>query len=122
MWKRLSQSLPLIALCAVLLAPYYWWKIDLTLNPVNHETLKKSDITLYATSWCPYCYQTRRFLQHANIPFTEWDIEKSPRAYQQYQQISGHGVPVIQIGPNIIHGYDQSAIRNAIDNLIEARQ
>jgi mycoredoxin len=120
--KLLSQLIPIIFVCAALLIPYHWWRLELLVNPIDNETLKKNDVILYATSWCPYCTKTRLFLRSAQIPFTEFDIEKSPRAYQQYQHINGRGVPVVKIGPNVVQGFDQNAIRQAIDALVSARQ
>ncbi|MEE8058054.1 MAG: glutaredoxin domain-containing protein [Pseudomonadales bacterium] len=72
---------------------------------------------MYATSWCPYCRKARTFFRQANIPFTEYDVEKSPRAYQQYEKISGRGVPVIQVGNRTIQGFDEMAIRSALNEL-----
>ena len=122
MREKLTQLAPLLVVVAALLLPSAWWRIELLFNPIDSGALCKEDVTLYTTAWCQYCAKTRDFLRSAGVPFTEWDIEKSPRAYQRYQQIGGRGVPVAQIGPTIIEGYDKRAIRNAIDTLNQAKQ
>ncbi|KKK49462.1 hypothetical protein LCGC14_3134800, partial [marine sediment metagenome] len=81
---------------------------------IDVSTINESDVVIYTTSWCTYCRKARVFLRQANIPYTEYDIEKSARAYAEYQQISGRGVPVIRIGKQTIQGYDPVAIRAAL--------
>lgn len=92
------------------------------MNPIQHEAIVDRDITLYSTSWCPYCVKARQYLLRAGIPFKEYDIEKSARAYQQYQQISGSGVPVLQIGRQTVQGFDREAIRGAVVQLAADKQ
>lgn len=92
------------------------------MNPIPHDTIAERDITLYSTSWCPYCLKARQYLKRAGIPFKEYDIEESARAYQQYQQISGRGVPVLQIGRQTVQGFDRQAIRTAVAQLAADKQ
>lgn len=92
------------------------------MNPIQHKAIAESDITLYSTSWCPYCLKARQFLLRAGIPFKEYDIEKSARAYQQYQQLNGRGVPVLQIGHQTVQGFDRKAIRSAVTQLTADKQ
>ena len=71
-------------------------------------------VILYATSWCGYCKKTRAFLESQNIPYHEYDIEKSDKGRQQYQKLRGNGVPLIVANSEIIRGYSTSAIVNAL--------
>lgn len=72
---------------------------------------------LFATKWCGYCARTRKFFEKNNIPFREYDIEKSAEGYAQYEHLGGHGVPVIVVADQVIHGYDESALRDALGKL-----
>ncbi len=76
---------------------------------------------LYGTEWCPYCARTRKFFKENNIPFREYDIEKSAEGYAQYEQLGGNGVPVVLIASKVIHGYDESAMRDALGTLKSPR-
>ena len=114
MSKTLNRLLPLAALIVLFIVIQNWWRVDLLINPINTDNLKQHSVVLYTTSWCPHCHKARTFFQRANIPYIEYDVEKSARAYQRYQQISGRGVPVIVIGERVIQGYNQRAIRLAL--------
>lgn len=117
MLSGLKKALPLLILVAVLLSIQNWWRINLLLHPIDQHALTESDVMMYSTSWCQYCAKARRFLSQANIPYTEYDIEKSPGALQEYQRLSGRGVPVLKIGRIVIQGYDPDLMRRAIDRL-----
>lgn len=115
--SKLKQFIPILVFIGVILGAQNWWRIALWLNPIDNRNLSPGDVVLYSTSWCPYCARTRAFLQQADIPYTEYDIEKSDRAMREYEQLNGHGVPVIKIGDKVIQGYDPSMIRKALDTL-----
>ncbi|MGK0498511.1 MAG: glutaredoxin-like YruB-family protein [Oceanicoccus sp.] len=115
--NRLRQWSPLIACVLILFVIQNWWRLELIIDPVDAANLVEQDVVMYSTSWCPYCRKTRDYLEQAGIPFTEYDIEKSARAYQEYESISGRGVPVLRIGDSIIQGYNPDAIRLALNLL-----
>ncbi len=72
---------------------------------------------LYATAWCGYCARTRKFFNEHSISFREYDIEKSTEARTQYEQLGGHGVPVVLINDQVIHGYHEATLREALETL-----
>ena len=113
----LKRALPLLVLVAGFLLFQNRWRIELLLNPIDNTALQAQDVLMYSTSWCPYCAKTRNFLQQADIPFTELDIEKSDSALKQYQQLGGRGVPVLKIGRIVIQGYDPELMRKALERL-----
>ena len=114
MTKQLKSLAPLLIAVALFLIIKNWWRVDLLLEPIPAVDIDASQVTLYSTSWCGYCAKTRDLLQQAKIPFNEYDIEQSTRAYQQYQQLGGRGVPVVAIGEQVIHGFKPSAMRQAL--------
>ncbi len=80
------------------------------------------DIVLYATSWCGYCRRTRQLLKELKADFVEKDIEKDPEAGREFSERFGRsGVPVIDVGGQVIRGYDRQRIRKAVREL-ERRQ
>jgi len=68
------------------------------------------EVVLYATDWCGYCQKTRELFDRNNIPYVEYDIERSERAYQEYRSLGGRGVPVINAKGTVIHGYSAQQI------------
>ena len=112
-----SKLAPILTFIVIVIAFQNWWRVDLLLNPIDNSHIQQQDVLLYSTSWCPYCRKARTFLERANIPYQELDVEKSAIAYQQYEKISGRGVPVLHIGDKIIQGYNPEAMRAAIETL-----
>jgi len=84
----------------------------------SEKTVKESQtprVELFTTSWCPYCKQARSFFQSRGIPFTEYDIEKDPKAALRKRQLDAReGVPLAVINGQPIHGYSELAYRKAL--------
>ena len=75
-------------------------------DPNLITTRKQSkDVVMYSTSWCGVCKKAKRYFQSKNIPYTEYDIEKSERAAKEYRKLRGRGVPVILVGDNRMNGF-----------------
>jgi glutaredoxin len=79
--------------------------------PVGFEAI------LYATAWCPYCAKARKLLTARNVPYREYDIEKSSEGLAQYERLGGQGIPVLVIKDKVIHGFDEDKINAALQNL-----
>ncbi|MDE1464079.1 glutaredoxin family protein [Spartinivicinus poritis] len=91
-------------------------EISLFLNPPpDFSAINKEDVVLYATSWCGYCKKARSFLEKYNIPYTEYDIEKSTEGLHQYKQLGGKGVPVFLVKGKTISGYNPQAVVAALE-------
>lgn len=118
----MKKIIPLIIFIAALVLLQNRTSLHLLINPIDTQQLSQSDVILYSTSWCPYCAKARRFFHQANIPFTEYDIEKSPERYSEYEAYELPGVPLIIIGTTVIQGYDPKAIRINIEKLLQSRK
>ena len=68
------------------------------------------EVVLYATDWCGYCQKTRELFARNNIPYVEYNIERSEQAYQEYRSLGGRGVPVVNAKGTVIHGYSSQRI------------
>lgn len=76
---------------------------------------KKLSVTVYSTQSCPWCTKTKEFLHQNNIKFKSIDVGASQKAAKEMVKLSGqNGVPVIKIGKEIIIGFDEGKIRNAL--------
>ena len=64
-------------------------------------------VTMYATSWCPYCERARRLLASKGVAVDEIDIERTPAKRAEMQTRSGRRtVPQIFIGDHHVGGSD----------------
>lgn len=72
-------------------------------------------VELYVTSWCPYCKKAEEFFRAQGIPFTAYDIEKDSAAARRKEELdSSNGVPLAIINGQKIHGFSESAYREAL--------
>ena len=74
-------------------------------------------ITIYRTSWCAFCHTEMQWLDKLGIPYTAKDIEADPAANEELMaKINGdfRGVPVTDVGGDLILGFDRPKIQDAI--------
>jgi len=71
-------------------------------------------VTLYSTSWCGYCTMTRELFASNGIRFVELDIEKTTDGYEGHKKLGGNGVPLIVVGDDVIHGYNEDRLRSSL--------
>ncbi len=74
------------------------------------------DVIIYTTEWCPYCKSLRKTLTQYNIPYTDYDTEKSIHGILGFWALRGRGVPIVVIGTEVIYGYDGQLITDALIN------
>jgi glutaredoxin-like YruB-family protein len=75
-----------------------------------------AEIKVYTTSTCPWCTVVKDFLAKHDQEFTEVDVGTDQRAATEMVAKSGQmGVPQIEIDGKIIVGFDEPAIREALN-------
>ena len=114
----LGNVLKKVALILLVVVVYQnWGKIERVFNPsqmVSEQTRAQARVVLYATDWCGYCKQTKRFLDSKGIPFREFDIEKDAEARKAYEALGGRGIPLIDVNGTLIRGFDPDEILAAL--------
>lgn len=75
-------------------------------------------VTMYMTSWCPYCKKARAYLHDLGVELTEYDVDKDAAKKDEMKRLSGGStaVPVINIEGTVIRGYSPGAIRDAVED------
>lgn len=69
------------------------------------------NVTIYSTPTCIYCKMAKQFFSENKISFKEIDVSEDSQAAQKMIQKSGQsGVPVIDVGGEIVVGFDKSAL------------
>lgn len=70
-----------------------------------------ADIKVFSTEFCPYCIALKEFLKEKNIKFEAVDVTEDLKAQDEMIEKSGQmGVPVVEIGGQIIVGFDRERI------------
>ena len=77
--------------------------------------MKMVDVTIYTTESCGFCKATKEFLSSKGIDYKEIDVGKDPSKAKEMIEKSGQtGVPVLVIGKEVIVGFDQDSIEDAL--------
>lgn len=81
------------------------------------STASTPQITIYSTTWCAFCHTEMQWLDKLGIPFVSKDIEADKEAYAELMSKNGgtfSGVPVTDIGGDLVLGFDRPKIQEAI--------
>ncbi|MBU1871235.1 MAG: glutaredoxin family protein [Candidatus Omnitrophica bacterium] len=73
------------------------------------------NVKLYSTPTCPYCIGLKQFLKEKNVDFQDIDVSSDQSAVEEMKQKTGQmSVPALDIEGQIIIGFDEQAIANAL--------
>lgn len=78
----------------------------------------KTPVIIYSTTWCAFCKTEKQYLDSKGIPNVMKDIEADEEAYDELMgKIGGNfqGVPVTDIGGDIILGFDRPKLDAAVE-------
>ena len=68
-------------------------------------------VTIYSTPVCHFCHLAKDFFAENNVEFVEHDVASDLERRKEMVDITGQmGVPVIQIGDEMIVGFNQPLI------------
>jgi glutaredoxin 3 len=68
-------------------------------------------VTIYSTPTCHFCQLAKEFLTEKNIPFTNFNVAEDAAKREEMINLTGQlGVPVIQIGEDIMVGFDREKV------------
>lgn len=72
------------------------------------ENTADQTIIVYSTPTCPYCTMVKQYFDENNVKYTEVDVSRDEKAAEDMVKKSGQmGVPVIDVGGQIIVGFNQ---------------
>lgn len=119
--RRTNGLLIFTVLAAMLFAISY--KPSVETIYCNAGTLSpKPDVIMLSTSWCPYCYEARRYFARNEISYCEYDIEVDIRGKNMYDEANKYadrtgmplGTPVLFIGDHQTSGFDEDRIEKLL--------
>jgi glutaredoxin len=64
------------------------------------------EIVMYTTQRCPACMAAKSYFQQKGVAYKEIDVEASQQAYQEFQSLGGHGVPLILVKGQRMEGFN----------------
>jgi glutaredoxin 3 len=65
-------------------------------------------VTVYSTTWCPWCDRAKALLKTRGIAYDDVNIETQPDFRQKLVELTGgYTVPQIMIGDTPIGGFQQ---------------
>lgn len=74
-----------------------------------------SSIKIYTATWCAYCHAATDYLDKLGVKYSDLDVEADPDNAKEALAKSGQrGIPVIDIGGDIIVGFDRPKIDSAL--------
>ncbi len=69
------------------------------------------EVTIYSTPTCHYCHMAKEFFKEKGVAYTEHDVAGDMEQRKIMMEKSGQlGVPVIQIGDELIIGFNKPVI------------
>lgn len=74
-----------------------------------------SKVTIYTTPSCVYCKMAKQYFQDNKVEYEEKNVVTDLEAREAMVQKSGQmGVPVIEVEGQIIVGFDQPRLKEAL--------
>lgn len=72
-------------------------------------------VTIYSTPVCHFCHAAKEFFKENNVAYTEFDVAADAAKRTEMIDLTGQmGVPVIQIGDDVIIGFDESKVKELL--------
>jgi len=69
-------------------------------------------VTVYSTPTCPFCIQVKEYLTENKVEFVDVDVSIDQEKAQEMIKKSGQmGVPVIEIGEELVIGFDEPKLK-----------
>ncbi len=72
-------------------------------------------VTVYSTTWCGFCHQAKKYFDSIGVAYNDINVEEDQQAAEEMVKKSGQmGVPVIEIGEEVIVGFNRAKIDSAL--------
>jgi glutaredoxin 3 len=84
---------------------------------IDERTIAQPKITVYSTPTCPYCVMAKRYLSERGVKYDDVNVAADQaRAFEMLTKSGQMGVPVLDIGGQVIIGFNRPAIDDALAN------
>ncbi len=72
-------------------------------------------VVVFTIDFCPSCMATKHWLRERDIEYHELNVEQSERAREQFERISGRGIPTILVGKERIEGFNERRLHELLN-------
>ncbi|MES9963868.1 MAG: glutaredoxin domain-containing protein [Candidatus Sedimenticola sp. 20ELBAFRAG] len=94
-------------------------QMELQLNTFSGYQVRERDdgiatggkVVIYSTTWCGVCERAKDYFKANNIPYSEYDVEKSEKGKRDFKRMKGRGVPVILVGSKRMDGFSEAKFK-----------
>ena len=77
--------------------------------------MAQPSVTIYSTPTCHFCHMAKDFFTDNHVQFTDHNVATDLPKRQEMVQKSGQmGVPVIDIGGQLVVGFDEPKLRELL--------
>lgn len=71
-------------------------------------------VVMYSASWCSSCKRVREYFRSSQIPFTEYDMEKSQKGINDYARLNGQAIPLLIVNGVMQYGLSSTDFPTAL--------
>jgi glutaredoxin len=79
------------------------------ITPLLQRLGKDGKVIMYSAAWCGNCKMAEKYFRENSIPYTAYDVERSPTGRSDFKALRGTHVPVILIGKTRMNGFTASS-------------
>jgi glutaredoxin len=91
-------------------------------TPPTDRAASSSTVVIYTAKWCGWCQAALAHLDQRGVQYTNRDIEDDPQAPRDLRHLTGStSVPVLEIGGELVRGFDVARIDALLDGQAAAR-
>jgi glutaredoxin len=77
--------------------------------------MKDQNIIVYGAPWCGFCHMAMQYFDKLGVKYKYIDVDQDMKAGQEAIDKSGQrGIPVIDLGGDIIIGFDRPRIDTSL--------
>ena len=82
---------------------------------IDERSIAQPNVIVYSTPTCPYCVMAKRYLTERGVKYEDVNVAADQsRALEMLTKTGQMGVPVLDIGGEVIVGFDRNAIDYAL--------
>jgi len=118
--KRKVSGLLILALAFIAILLFSKHEPVATVDCTPEIIASKPDVIMLGAWWCTYCYQAKKYFQHNDINYCEYDMENTTIGRQLYKENGGGAVPILLIGKYRLQGFSEQQIEQALALLNES--
>lgn len=75
----------------------------------------KKTVTVYSAPWCVFCRMAKQYLTSKKVEFKEVNVDEDHTAAHYIMSKTGQaGIPVLEIGGDVILGFDRPKIDESL--------